>query len=202
MRLRHTVIAGVVSAVIGLNAAPLRAEMPGTPGMAPSEDEIARSLAPRMGKTRGLPIMGAAPSAGNPAIGTVKTGPNQLPSSTPPADAHPSATFHTIQFEFGSARLTPDSITTLTNLGNALNHALREQQHFVIEGHTDARGSVAYNEALSKERAQAVMNYLTNDMGVAAARLQTIGKGFAEPVPGSSPYAPINRRVVIVNLEG
>jgi outer membrane protein OmpA-like peptidoglycan-associated protein len=196
MRPRHSVIVAA-AAVVWLGAAPALAEMPGS-SAPPSEEEISRSLAPRVPeKTRGLPIMGRAPATANPAIG---------PANTPPvaaADAaHPSATFHTIQFEFGSARLTPDSIATLKNLGNALNHALRDQQHFAIEGHTDARGSAGYNETLSRERAQSVLDYLVNEMGVAADRLQAVGKGFSEPVPGSDPYAPVNRRVVIVNLAG
>ena len=202
MRLRRIVIASAFAAVAAMNAATAYAEMADSVGVVPSEDDIVRSLAPRMGKTRGLPIMGTAPSTGNPAIGAAKTGPGAFGSSTPLADAHPSATFHTIQFEFGSARLTPDSITTLQHLGNALNHALRDQQHFAVEGHTDARGSASYNDALSRERAQAVVDYLVHDMGISPARLQPVGKGFSEPVPGSDPYAAVNRRVVIVNLEG
>ena len=113
-----------------------------------------------------------------------------------------SASFNTIQFEFGSALLTPDSRATLINLGNALNHALKEQPHFLIEGHTDARGAAAYNNELSRQRAQVVLDYLVKAMGVAGTRLQAIGKGSLEPVPGSDPYSAVNRRVVVVNVEG
>ena len=182
MRLRRAV-AGAFAAAVWISAATAFAEM----GAAPSEDEISRMLAPA-DKTRGLPKIGTVGKQPNPAIST--------------AAEHPTATFNTIQFEFGSARVTPDSLVTLINLGNALNHALKEQHHFLIEGHTDARGTAAYNMELSRQRAQAVLDYLVNQMGVAESRLQAVGKGFSEPVPGSDPNAAINRRVVVINVEG
>jgi outer membrane protein OmpA-like peptidoglycan-associated protein len=117
-------------------------------------------------------------------------------------EAHPSATLRTIQFQFGSAQLTPNSTETLKNLGNALNHELADQPRFVIEGHTDAYGEASLNEELSNARAQAVKDYLVKEMGVGEGRLQAVGKGSSEPVPGSSPYSGVNRRVIVVNLEG
>jgi outer membrane protein OmpA-like peptidoglycan-associated protein len=124
------------------------------------------------------------------------------PVAVAPADAHPSATLRSIQFQFGSAQLTPDSIDTLKNLGNALNHELADQPHFRIEGHTDAYGEAGLNDKLSQERADAVKDYLVKQMGVADGRLEAVGKGAADPVAGSSPYSAVNRRVVVVNLEG
>ena len=108
-------------------------------------------------------------------------------------------TLRTITFEFGSAQLRPESIQTLRNLGNALNQDLKDEKAFVIEGHTDKTGSRAYNDELSKKRAEAVKDYLVNQMSVSSDRLQTVGKGFAEPVDSRRPYAPENRRVVVVN---
>lgn len=201
---------GVISVALGLTvflgAAASMAQSPRYG--APSESDISRSLMP---KSRGLPTLGDLPPApANPAIAPAATGPAppkavSRPSAkvaTHPADAHPSATLHTIQFQFGSAELTPESIETLKNLGNALNHELADQPHFVIEGHTDAYGEAAYNEQLSAARAEAVKNYLVKDMGVAESRLQAVGKGSTAPVQGTSPYSAVNRRVVVVNLEG
>jgi len=37
-------------------------------------------------------------------------------------------------------------------------------------------------------------------MGVSADRLETVGKGFSEPANPKNPYAPENRRVVVVNI--
>ena len=53
---------------------------------------------------------------------------------------------------------------------------------------------------LSKRRADAVKDYLVKEMGVAADRLETVGKGEADPAVPKNPYAAQNRRVVIVNM--
>ncbi len=106
----------------------------------------------------------------------------------------------TIQFEFGSDRLKPDSMETLRNLGTALNQGLKDQKIFLIEGHTDAVGNRAYNTELSKRRADAVKDFLVREMGVSADRLQTVGKGSSEPAVPKNPFAAQNRRVVVVNL--
>jgi outer membrane protein OmpA-like peptidoglycan-associated protein len=204
MRIGPSVIATALGLAVFLGTAGALAQ-----SAAPSESDISRSLAP---KSRGLPNLGDMPAVpANPAIAPAATGapptaraPRRpsTPVATQPADAHPSATLHTIQFQFGSAELTPDSIETLKNLGNALNHELADQPHFVIEGHTDAYGEAGLNEKLSTVRAEAVKDYLVKQMGVTEGRLQAVGKGSAAPVPGSSPYSGLNRRVVVVNTEG
>jgi OmpA-OmpF porin, OOP family len=203
MRVGPSVISAALGLAVFLGAATAMAQ--GTP----SESDISRSLAP---KSRGLPNLGDMPAVpANPAIAPAATGaapaaraPRRpaTPVATQPADAHPSATLHTIQFQFGSADLTPDSIETLKNLGNALNHELADQPHFVIEGHTDAYGEAGLNGKLSGARADAVKDYLVKQMGVAEGRLQAVGKGSEAPVPGSNPYSAVNRRVVVVNTEG
>jgi len=118
------------------------------------------------------------------------------------SSSKPSISIQNIQFEFGSAKLKPESIETLRNLGNALNQGLRDQKLFVIEGHTDAVGARAYNIELSRVRAQAVKDFLVNEMAVEASRLEVVGKGSAEPANRRNPYASENRRVVVVNEAG
>jgi len=118
------------------------------------------------------------------------------------SSSKPSISIQNIQFEFGSAKLKPESVETLRNLGNALNQGLRDQKLFVIEGHTDAVGARAYNIELSRMRAQAVKDFLVNEMAVDASRLEVVGKGSAEPANRRNPYASENRRVVVVNEAG
>ena len=68
-----------------------------------------------------------------------------------------------------------------------------------IYGHTDSTGSDAINDPLSKNRADAVANYLL-EMGVASAQLKFVeGKGSKEPVADNSTKAgrAENRRVEI-----
>jgi OOP family OmpA-OmpF porin len=205
MRLHPTLVSAAFGLSILVAAGTAAAESPG----APTESDIGKALAP---KSRGLPTMGTLPPAPpNPAVESTSTAPppphnpkpkQPTPAAVAPADTHPSATLRSIQFQFGSAQLTPESIDTLKNLGNALNHELADQPHFRIEGHTDAYGEAGLNDKLSIERAQAVKDYLVKEMGVADGRLEAVGMGSSEPVQGSSPYSAVNRRVVVVNLEG
>jgi outer membrane protein OmpA-like peptidoglycan-associated protein len=176
----------------------------------PSQQDIVRQL-----KTRGLPTLGTtpAPPPGSgpdvvPANANVPSFPQapairQRPAAAAPvagAPANlPSVTLRTITFEFGSAQLRPEAVATLRNLGNALNQDLKDEKAFVIEGHTDRTGTRTYNDELSKHRAAAVKDYLVNDMGVSADRLSTVGKGFSELADPRHPYAPENRRVVVIN---
>ena len=178
---------------------------------AKSPEEISREL-----KTRGVPVMGTMPAPANPAISPANAvpvvpetrervaQPNQSPVPVPPpapmAVAHPSVSLKAITFEFGSAQLRPESIEELHNLGIALNQMLKDETKLLIEGHTDKKGTRAYNDELSKRRADAVKDYLLKEMGVSADRLETVGKGFSEPANSKNPYAPENRRVVVVNL--
>ena len=65
-----------------------------------------------------------------------------------------------------------------------------------VEGHTDARGSAAYNLALSKKRAAAVRAYLI-ERGVAPERLESEGYGETRPLDTANNEAAWtkNRRV-------
>ena len=71
-----------------------------------------------------------------------------------------------------------------------------------IIGHTDSDGDDNSNLALSKKRAEAVKNSLAKDFGVEAARMDTDGKGEAEPAsPNTSPENKANnRRVEFIKL--
>lgn len=51
-----------------------------------------------------------------------------------------------------------------------------------LEGYTDSRGSEAYNQKLSAERAAAVAAILQNVYGIASTRISTQGFGEANPV--------------------
>jgi outer membrane protein OmpA-like peptidoglycan-associated protein len=63
----------------------------------------------------------------------------------------------------------------------------------VVEGHTDSRGSEAYNQVLSEKRAQAVRTALV-EMGVAGERIEAVGYGESQPISSDD---AVNRRVSI-----
>ena len=72
---------------------------------------------------------------------------------------------------------------------------LPAEQKVVIEGHTDSVGAEEYNDELSQRRAQSVRRYLVATHGIEAARLEAVGFGKHQPLPGRSPLAGENRRV-------
>lgn len=67
-----------------------------------------------------------------------------------------------------------------------------------IQGHTDSRGSAAYNEQLSQRRADAVAKVLVSEHGVEASRVSAKGYGEADPVASNEAIEgrAKNRRVV------
>lgn len=69
-----------------------------------------------------------------------------------------------------------------------------------IEGHTDAQGADAYNQALSQRRADSVKKALVTRYGIAAERVKAIGYGESRPVASNDTAAgrAENRRVVAV----
>jgi outer membrane protein OmpA-like peptidoglycan-associated protein len=80
-----------------------------------------------------------------------------------------------------------------------LNSSELNGASFLIEGHTDAKGTQDYNQQLSGKRAEQVREFLAQQ-GVRTSRLSALGKGSSELVNSNDPLAAENRRVRIVNL--
>ncbi|MEW5724457.1 MAG: OmpA family protein [Thermodesulfobacteriota bacterium] len=70
----------------------------------------------------------------------------------------------------------------------------------VIEGHTDHRGSDAYNQKLSERRANSVREYLIKTFGLSPDRLSAVGYGESRPIAPNTTAEGMqrNRRVVAV----
>jgi outer membrane protein OmpA-like peptidoglycan-associated protein len=85
-----------------------------------------------------------------------------------------------IQFESGAATIQKQSLKLLDEVADVLrkNPTLGP---VLIEGHTDNRGSRAFNVDLSQRRARAVMDYLISK-GIERKRLSAKGFGFAQPI--------------------
>jgi outer membrane protein OmpA-like peptidoglycan-associated protein len=119
--------------------------------------------------------------------------------SQPEASRHaaPSPYFNNITFNFNSAELTHGAQAMLDRIAVALREPSNRALDYRIEGHTDAKGSIAYNQILSQRRAESVRSYLIT-MGIPEERLIAVGFGKTRPLPNppaESPYASINRRV-------
>jgi outer membrane protein OmpA-like peptidoglycan-associated protein len=96
-------------------------------------------------------------------------------------------------FSFDSADVSAEARTKVQALARALKGVGIERLR--VEGHTDARGSDAYNLRLSLRRAEAVADVLAEG-GLARSAIEVKGLGSALPVVPSD--AAENRRVAIV----
>jgi outer membrane protein OmpA-like peptidoglycan-associated protein len=83
-----------------------------------------------------------------------------------------------VLFGFDKSVLSYDAKASLDKLVTVLSEY--KETNIEVQGHTDSKGSLAYNQKLSEERAGEVSGYLA-DRGVSANRM-TI-KGFGETLP-------------------
>lgn len=86
---------------------------------------------------------------------------------------------HDINFEFNKATLTAAAKSSLDKISEGLRG--QPTMSLLIEGHTDAVGSDAYNLKLSKQRAASVKAYMV-ESGIVASRIETTGMGESQPV--------------------
>jgi len=84
-----------------------------------------------------------------------------------------------ILYDFDKATLRPESIEELGKLIEFME--ARPNLRVEISSHTDNRGSARYNKRLSEQRAQSVVDYLTNN-GIDISRLEAVGYGFDDPI--------------------
>jgi outer membrane protein OmpA-like peptidoglycan-associated protein len=90
-----------------------------------------------------------------------------------------------ILFDFDKWTIREDAEETLSKVGEIIR---AYQYPVAIIGHTDSKGSEAYNLELSKKRAEAVKQWLVSQAEIDPNRIDTIGKGESEPaVPNTNP---------------
>lgn len=95
-------------------------------------------------------------------------------------------------FDYDSDVLKAGAYTELDRVSRVLRDY--PQTRIRVEGHTDSKGSEAYNQKLSERRAQSVANALIQ-RGVDPIRIETIGFGETQPISSNDAD---NRRVNIV----
>lgn len=83
-------------------------------------------------------------------------------------------------FEFDRVDLTPAAAGNLAKVAELVRQAPAGAVEVI--GHTDAKGNDAYNLELSERRAQAVVTWMREQVGVRQRQFQATGKGEAEPV--------------------
>ena len=102
-----------------------------------------------------------------------------------------------VLFEFDSARLTPEAVHVVGDIGRVI--ANTSGRRVSVEGHTDAVGTAAYNQRLSEARARAVASELSMQ-GVSRNRMSVTGYGKTRPIASNDTEAgrARNRRVEVV----
>lgn len=105
-----------------------------------------------------------------------------------------------IYFDVNKDIVKPQSYGSLKEMATIL--AENPNLKIRIVGHTDADGADATNLDLSKRRAANVKNELVRSFDIDASRIQTDGRGEAEPVaPNNSPSnKALNRRVEFIRM--
>lgn len=100
-----------------------------------------------------------------------------------------------IPFAFDSDKIEDASTGDLAELCKAMTEI--KSARLQIIGHTDASGSVAYNNGLSERRANSVASYLIDECGVEAETLRAVGFGEKHLLDPSAPNDGRNRRVEV-----
>lgn len=124
--------------------------------------------------------------------------PNSQPGQTIGPDGCPvpvSIDLKGVNFDFNKSTLRPDAVSILSEATEILKRY--PDLKVEVAGHTDSKGTDAYNQKLSERRATTVYDYLTKN-GVDASRLVgPIGYGESRPIaPNTNPDGSTIRKVV------
>ena len=114
-------------------------------------------------------------------------------------DSMPAIEVDTIHFGFNESFVREEEIPQLERIGEIIERiiAANPDEVFLIEGHTDAVGSAAYNESLSSKRADAVRDAMLQFFNIERANLETVGYGEEFLKIETEEEAAENRRVTI-----
>ncbi len=105
-----------------------------------------------------------------------------------------------INFDLGSADVNPQAEGQTKNLIEAVRQFGLNKYRFEIAGHTDSVGSLAYNDDLSRRRAETIAKLLRLN-GMDASNLVVKGYAYRMPLEGLQRTDGRNRRVEIVLLK-
>jgi outer membrane protein OmpA-like peptidoglycan-associated protein len=109
-----------------------------------------------------------------------------------------------VLFDYDKATLKPASEEALKKVAVVLSQF--PESRVTVEGYTDSKGTRGVNMQLSRERAQAVKNWLVRDGGVAASNISAKGLGEQYPIAANTNVdgtdnslgRALNRRVSII----
>ncbi len=157
-----------------------------TPAMAIEEcdpDLVKKAAPPPPAPPPAAPAQPAAPAAAAAPVAP----PAPAAPVAPPAPVAPALQKITIAskalFDFDKAILKPEGQAVLDREIVSRIREVERLELVLVTGHTDRLGSQEYNQKLSERRAAAVAAYLASK-GVAKDKIETLGMGKTQPVPG------------------
>ena len=126
----------------------------------------------------------------------VRPAPPPPPPEPAPPPAPVASTNYTVYFDFDSWTLTAEDLAVLTQVNNTVRAG--GQTHITVVGHTDTSGPADYNQHLSVERANVVVEALV-DLGAPRKSFKASGVGETDLAveTGDGVREPKNRRTVI-----
>lgn len=122
---------------------------------------------------------------------------NSLRSVISNIDDYQMQTSATVSFKFDKWNLNDDAKQELDKLADGVKS--NKRFFIAVEGYTDRIGTNEYNEALSRKRADAVMEYLVAKHDIPVYRIQMVGLGKDKPVDDAKTRTASakNRRVEV-----
>ena len=173
-----------------------------TPAMAIAEcdPDLVKKAAPPAPAPAVAPAAPVAPPA---STAPVAPAPAPAAPAAPVAPPAPSVQKITLAskalFDFDKAILKPEGQAVLDREIVSRIKEVQKLELVLVTGHTDRLGSQQYNQKLSERRAAAVAAYLAAK-GVAKDKIETLGMGKTQPVPGVV-CNQTNRKALIACLQ-
>ena len=171
-----------------------------TPAMAIAEcdPDLVKKAAPP--PTPVAPVAPAAPAApAAPVAAPVAPAAPAAPVAPPAPTVQKITLASKALFDFDKAILKPEGQAVLDREIVSRIKEVQKLELVLVTGHTDRLGSQQYNQKLSERRAAAVAAYLAAK-GVAKDKIETLGMGKTQPVPGVV-CEQKNRKALIVCLQ-
>jgi outer membrane protein OmpA-like peptidoglycan-associated protein len=158
-------------------------------GASPTSEELVKALKPSSGRGAIFATRGAKPANAIPGM--------QVGAAA--VHARPAVALD-VKFALNSAEMTESAKQLAKELATAINSDQLSADRFRLVGHADSTGDSDFNRWLSRRRAEAVRSYMIRSLGVAAQRLEAVGRGSDDPLDAAHPESGVNRRVHVVNI--
>lgn len=160
-------------------------------------------MAPPERQPEPQPVQQPTP-APKPEPQPVKPEPTPVPTPAPKPEPPPTKpreilSLRNAYFAYDKFELTTHGQDTLSVVTQFMQS--HPDSKIEVQGHTDSRGTEAYNQKLSERRANAVKQYLVSQ-GIAESRISVKGLGESQPVADNKTEAgrAKNRRVVVFEM--